>query len=146
MNDPYRLHRFVEAQSPVFEQVCAELQHGRKTGHWMWFIFPQIRDLGSSETAQFFAISSHAEAVAYLRHPVLGPRLRDCTWLVTAIQDSSIDQIFGYPDNLKFQSCMTLFAHATAESEIFLEALQKYFGGKADPQTLNRLRSAQSST
>ncbi|MGC1782907.1 MAG: DUF1810 domain-containing protein [Acidobacteriaceae bacterium] len=139
MNDPYRLQRFVDAQNPVYEQVCAELRRGRKTSHWMWFIFPQIRGLGSSETAQYFAISSREEATAYLAHPVLGPRLRECTRLVTAIEKKSVDQIFGYPDNLKFQSSMTLFAHATADSEDFLTALNKYFGGAFDQQTLSRL-------
>ena len=104
MKDPYNLQRFIEAQEPVYAQVCAELWEGRKTSHWMWFIFPQIRGLGSSETAQFFAISSREEAAAYLDHAVLGARLRECTGLVTNIHGKSIDQIFGYPDNLKFQS------------------------------------------
>ena len=102
----------------------------------MWFIFPQIQGLGSSETAQYFAISSREEAEAYLAHPVLGPRLRECSRLVTRIQGKLVDQIFGYPDNLKFQSSMTLFAHAATENEVFLEALNMYFGGESDPQTL----------
>jgi uncharacterized protein (DUF1810 family) len=139
MDDPYNLERFVDAQKPVFEQVCAELRRGRKTGHWMWFIFPQIRGLGSSETSRYFAISSREEAKAYLDHPVLGPRLRECTRLVTDIPDRSIDRILSYPDNLKFQSLMTLFAHAAQENEIFLDALHKYFGGAFDPQTIARL-------
>ncbi len=136
MNDPYDLRRFVEAQVPVYSQVCAELRRGRKTSHWMWFIFPQIRGLGSSDTAQYFAISSREEATAYLEHSILGARLRECNCLVTEINDKSIDQIFGYPDNLKFQSSMTLFAHATEEKDIFLEALRMYFAGVFDPQTL----------
>lgn len=138
-NDPYNLERFLNAQNPVWEHVCAELRHGQKTSHWMWFIFPQIRGLGFSETAQYFAIASREEAKAYLEHPVLGPRLRECTRLVTRIQGKSIDRIFGYPDNLKFQSSMTLFANATAENEVFLEALKMYFDGEFDRQTLDRI-------
>jgi uncharacterized protein (DUF1810 family) len=140
MDDPYNLNRFVEAQAPVYEQVCTELRRGRKTSHWIWFIFPQIRGLGSSETAQYFSISSREEATAYVLHPILGTRLRECARLVSDIQGKSIDQIFGYPDNLKFQSSMTLFAHAIEENEMFLEALKKYFAGVFDPQTLARLR------
>lgn len=139
MNDPYNLQRFVDAQKAMFEQTRAELSRGKKTSHWMWFIFPQIRGLGASETAQFFAISSLAEAAAYLEHPVLGPRLRECARLVTAIEGKSIEHVFGYPDNLKFKSSMTLFARATPENGIFLEALKIYFGGEFDRQTLDRL-------
>ncbi len=139
MDDPYSLQRFVEAQDLMYEQVCAELRLGRKTGHWMWFIFPQIRGLGSSETAQHFAISSHEEAKAYLLHPVLGSRLRQCTRLVTLIEGKSIDQIFGYPDNLKFQSSMTLFVDAATDNKVFLEALKVYFAGEFDQETIGRL-------
>ena len=139
MNDPYNLQRFVDAQNGVFEQVCAELESGRKTCHWMWFIFPQIQGLGSSETSRYFAISSRAEAEAYLNHPALGPRLRECTSLVLQIQGKSIDSIFGYPDHLKFQSSMTLFAHASEQNEIFLDALSKYFQGRLDQRTLDRM-------
>jgi uncharacterized protein (DUF1810 family) len=114
MDDPYNLRRFSDAQNPVFEQVCSELRNGQKRGHWMWFIFPQIEGLGLSQTAREFAISSRDEAAAYLDHPILGPRLRECTRLVNLAEGRSIDQIFGYPDNLKFRSCMTLFAHATS--------------------------------
>jgi uncharacterized protein (DUF1810 family) len=139
MGDPYNFRRFVEAQQPVYAQVCAELRHGRKTSHWMWFIFPQIRGLGSSETAQYFAISSSDEATEYLEHPVLGSRLKECAGLVVQIQDKSVEQIFGYPDNLKFHSSMTLFA-ATAEGDtVFHQALKKYFAGKLDPLTVARL-------
>lgn len=139
MNDAYNLQRFVDAQNPVLEQACAELRAGRKTSHWMWFIFPQIRGLGSSETARYFAISSGGEASAYLEHPLLGPRLRECTRLVTMVEGRSIEQILGYPDDLKFRSSMTLFAHATAENEVFLTALKMYFDGKFDEQTIERL-------
>ncbi len=139
MGDPFHLQRFVEAQAPVYAEVCAELRRGRKTSHWIWFIFPQIRGLGSSETAQYFAIASRAEARAYMEHPVLGARLRECTELVARVKNKSIDQIFGYPDNLKFQSSMTLFARASEDNEVFIEALKKYFDGESDPQTLARL-------
>ena len=139
MDDPYNLQRFVDAQNPVFDHVCAELRSGRKTGHWMWFIFPQLRGLGSSETARYFAISGVEEAAAYMAHPILGTRLRACVRLVALIERSSIDQIFGYPDNLKFHSSMTLFAHTVPADGIFLDALNRYFGGQFDQQTLDRI-------
>jgi uncharacterized protein (DUF1810 family) len=137
--DADNLQRFVEAQAPIYQQVHQELRRGRKTGHWMWFIFPQIRGLGFSETSRYFAISGREEAIAYLEHPILGPRLRECTRLVTEVADRSIDQILGYPDNLKFQSSMTLFAQTAEENQVFLDALKKYFAGAPDPQTLSRL-------
>jgi len=140
MNDPYDLQRFVDAQGPVFKQVLSELVQGRKKGHWMWFIFPQIRGLGHSRTANEFAISSREEAKAYLRHTILGPRLRECTRLVTQVERRSINQIFDYPDDLKFRSSMTLFAHMTSDNEVFNDALQKYFEAAEDPLTLERLR------
>jgi uncharacterized protein (DUF1810 family) len=139
MNDPYDLQRFVNAQNSVFEQVCAELRQGRKRTHWMWFIFPQIKGLGSSPMAIEFAISSLQEAEAYVRHPILGPRLRECSRLVTLVEGRSIHQIFGHPDNLKFHSSMTLFASTTGENQIFKDALQKYFGGEPDRRTVERL-------
>ena len=139
MNDPYDLQRFVDAQNPVFEHVRSELQQGRKTGHWMWFIFPQIRGLGHSPVAAKFAIASREEAEAYLRHPILGSRLRECTRLVMAVEGRSIEQMFGYPDDLKFRSCMTLFAHATPDNQVFVDALRKYFGGEFDRLTIERL-------
>lgn len=133
------LERFVEAQEPVIERVLAELRAGRKASHWMWFVFPQIRGLGHSPTAQRFAISSRAEAGVYLRHEVLGPRLRECTRLVNAVEGRRVEEIFGYPDHLKFHSSMTLFAHAAADNQVFLDALRKYFGGEEDPLTVERL-------
>jgi uncharacterized protein (DUF1810 family) len=142
MIDPYDLQRFVDAQDPVYDKVCCELQDGRKKSHWMWFVFPQIEGLGSSPLARRFAISSLAEAAAYLKHPVLGPRLAECTRLVNRVEGRPIEQIFGYPDDLKFRSSMTLFAHATPDNRIFIDALQKYFGGEFDPATLARLRSS----
>ena len=137
--DPYNLNRFIEAQDSVIESVYAELRTGRKTSHWMWFIFPQIRGLGHSPTALRFAISSLAEAQAYLQHPILGPRLRTCTEMVNAINGRSIEGIFGFPDHLKFRSCMTLFSNASPQETVFVEALSKYFAGKPDPLTLSRL-------
>jgi len=139
MHDPYNLQRFVDAQNSVYDEVCAELRKGDKRGHWMWFIFPQIKGLGHSATADRFAISSREEAVAYLEHPLLGARLRECSRLVTLVEGRSISQILGYPDDLKFRSSMTLFASVTTDHRVFLDALQKYFGGEFDGLTLERL-------
>jgi uncharacterized protein (DUF1810 family) len=138
VSDRFGLQRFVDAQAGVYEQVCSELREGRKRSHWMWFIFPQIKGLGSSPTAVRFAISSLVEARAYLEHAVLGPRLRECTGLVLAA-GRSVDEIFGYPDDLKFHSSMTLFARTGVESRVFVDALEKYFGGEPDGATLKQL-------
>ena len=137
--DPYGLERFVLAQAPLYEQVRRELAEGHKRSHWMWFVFPQLAGLGSSPTAVRYAISSAEEAHAYSRHGVLGPRLTECTGLVERVDGRSIAQIFSYPDHLKFHSCMTLFKHAGADQAPFERALQKYFGGAADPRTLQLL-------
>jgi uncharacterized protein (DUF1810 family) len=139
VNDLHNLERFVQAQAGVFEQVCSELRQGRKRSHWMWFVFPQIKGLGNSATAQLYAISSCEEAEAYLQHSLLGPRLLECTRLVTQVEGRSIEEILGFPDNLKFRSSMTLFAHAARDKRIFLEALSKYFGGEFDARTVERL-------
>lgn len=139
--DPYNLQRFVEAQAPIYDQARAELRQGSKRSHWMWFIFPQISGLGSSPTAIVYAIASKDEAAAYLNHPTLGPRLRECTQLVNQVEGRSVDQIFGSPDDLKFRSSITLFAQVTSDSQIFLDALQKYFHGKFDSATINQLQS-----
>ncbi len=139
MPDPYDLQRFIDAQAPVFDRVCAELASGRKASHWMWFVFPQIRGLGHSPMAERYAISSLAEAHAYLVHPVLGPRLRRCVALVNAVEGRSIRDILGPPDDLKFRSCMTLFAHAAADGAVFRAALDRYFAGEEDPATQARL-------
>ncbi|KVG30402.1 DUF1810 domain-containing protein [Burkholderia diffusa] len=139
MNDPYDLQRFVDAQDPVYAQVCDELKSGLKRSHWMWFVFPQIEGLGDSAMAQRYAISTLAEAVAYLQHPLLSKRLRECTRLVNQVEGRSIQTIFGYPDYLKFRSSVTLFAHATADNAVFVGALEKYFGGEADHNTLARI-------
>jgi uncharacterized protein (DUF1810 family) len=143
MTDPYNLQRFVDAQNPVYERVCSELREGRKKSHWMWFVFPQIEGLGSSQLAREFAISSLAEAAAYLAHPILGPRLAECTQLVNLFEGRSVEQIFGYPDDLKFRSSMTLFARAAPDNQVFAAALQKYFKGEPDPATLLRLEAVE---
>ncbi len=139
MTDEYHLQRFLEAQGHVYDAVLDELRVGEKRSHWMWYIFPQITGLGHSGTAQTFAISSLDEAQAYLQHPVLGPRLRECTQLVLNVNGRSAEQIFGYPDNLKFRSCLTLFVTATTDNKIFKDALVKYFEGKPDQLTLDLL-------
>ena len=139
MLDPHHLQRFIDAQSSIYEQVCEELRAGRKRSHWMWFIFPQIAGLGHSETARFYAIQSIDEAKAYLEHPVLGSRLLECTSLVMLVSGKSIHDILGSPDDMKFRSCMTLFARAGADNKPFEDAIEKYFGGRHDPRTLERL-------
>ncbi len=139
MDDPYDLQRFLDAQEPVFRQVCAELRAGGKQSHWMWFIFPQIAGLGRSETAQRYAISSREEALAYLRHPVLGSRLRECADLARRVDRRTAREIFGSVDEMKFRSSMTLFANAAPDIPVFKECLEKFFGGESDPATLARL-------
>lgn len=137
--DPFDLKRFVDAQRPVYGEVVAELRAGRKRSHWMWFVFPQLRGLGGSAMAARFGIASLDEAGAYLRHEVLGPRLHECARLVTAVQDRSIGQIFGSPDDLKLCSSMTLFAHASENNADFVAVLDKYYDGRQDRLTLQRL-------
>jgi uncharacterized protein (DUF1810 family) len=139
VSDPFDLRRFVDAQEGVYERAQEELRDGRKESHWMWYIFPQIKGLGLSPMAQRYAISSIDEARAYLGHPLLGPRLRECCRLVVAANRTSIEDIFGFPDNLKFHSSATLFAHAALDNQIFLDALQKYFRGEFDGKTLRQL-------
>jgi uncharacterized protein (DUF1810 family) len=140
--DPFDLRRFVDAQDRVYGTVIAELRNGAKRSHWIWFVFPQLRGLGHSPTAQRFGISSLDEARAYLAHPVLGPRLRGCTRLVAAIEGRSVDQIFGWPDNLKVRSSMTLFARATDDNAEFRAVLDKFYNGDDDPATVERLSTA----
>ena len=139
MTDEYNLQRFLDAQEGVYDTVLDELRAGGKSSHWMWFIFPQVEGLGLSGTAQKFAITSLEEAKAYLQHPVLGPRLRECTQLVLNVDGRSAEQIFGYPDHLKFRSCLTLFMTATTDNKVFKDALLKYFDGKPDELTLDIL-------
>jgi uncharacterized protein (DUF1810 family) len=141
-SDPYDLQRFVTAQDPVYHRVCDELRAGAKRSHWMWFIFPQIAGLGHSTMAQKYAIASRDEAVAYLRHSVLGPRLRECTELVLAVQDRSIHAILGSPDDVKFCSSMTLFAAVIEDNAVFRDAIARYYAGRVDQKTLDILRGA----
>ena len=137
--DRFNLQRFLDAQEPVYAQVLSELSVGAKRTHWMWFIFPQIRGLGSSPTAVHFAISSLQEATAYLDHPVLGARLRECTGLVNEVSHRSARQIFPYPDDLKFHSSITLFSQAASDGDPFTTALNKFFAGAPDSATLDRI-------
>jgi uncharacterized protein (DUF1810 family) len=139
--DPYRLERFVAAQDSgaTYQRALAELRAGRKASHWMWFIFPQVAGLGFSAMAQRYAVSGLAEARAYLAHPVLGPRLRECTGAVAAVEDSTADRILGPVDAMKLRSCLTLFAAAGPEDAVFGEVLTRYFDGRPDEATLARL-------
>lgn len=138
MTDPFDLKRFVDAQAAVYPHVVSELRQGRKQSHWMWFIFPQLAGLGHSAMAQRYALSSRDEALAYLGHAVLGPRLRECTALVNAVEGRTIREILGSPDDLKFRSSMTLFAAVSPEPE-FAAAIKKYYGGTPDRDTLELL-------
>jgi len=140
MDDSFNLQRFVDAQAPVYPQVIAELHAGRKRSHWMWFIFPQIAGLGHSAMARKFAIGGRAEASAYLAHAVLAPRLRACTNLVLAVENRSVNDILGSPDDMKFRSSMTLFAAVATGEELFHRAIVKYYPAGVDGQTLEILR------
>jgi uncharacterized protein (DUF1810 family) len=137
--DLHDLQRFVDAQRGVYAQVELELRAGRKESHWMWYVFPQLQGLGHSPMAQRFALSSLEEANAFLDHALLGPRLWHCTRLVTGAVGRSIEDIFGYPDNLKFHSSMTLFAHAANDDRVFMDALRKYYASEFDRRTMARL-------
>ena len=139
IDDPYDLGRFVVAQGRLLDRVVAELRVGRKTSHWMWFVFPQVAGLGSSPMSVRFAIGSLAEARAYLDHPVLGLRLLDCIRLVLAVEGGSAHAVFGSPDDAKFRSCLTLFARAATQEPLFAAALDRFYGGEPDPETLARL-------
>ena len=139
MADRFHLERFVDAQARPYEQVRRELEAGRKESHWIWFIFPQIKGLGESAMSIRFAIASLDEAKAYLAHPVLGPRLRECATLALNIEGRTSRDIFGSIDEMKFRSSMTLFARAAPDEEEFERCLDKYFAGSPDPTTLARL-------
>ena len=133
------LQRFVNAQSPVYDTVRAELQAGRKRSHWMWYIFPQLAGLGRSETARHYALSGIEEAQAYLAHPLLGRRLEECCRILTGIEGRTASAIFGYPDDLKLHSSLTLFAQAAPDQPLFGACLEKYFSGQRDAATLQLL-------
>jgi uncharacterized protein (DUF1810 family) len=136
MKDPYNLQRFVEAQSPVYEQIVRELKAGEKTTHWMWFIFPQIHSLGQSPIAKKYAIQSKAEASAYLEHELLGERLRECVQLTLEVEGRTASDIFGQIDRLKLRSSLTLFRAVAGEQPIFQESLGRHFEGQADSATI----------
>ena len=138
-DDPFVLSRFIRAQDEVYNRVLAELKSGIKRTHWMWYIFPQIDGLGHSTTAQYYAIKSLEEAREYLKHPVLGSRLAECAEAVLAIEGRSASDIFGYPDDLKLKSSMTLFASVADLGSIFVRVLGKYFKGERDVQTVKLL-------
>lgn len=141
MSDATGLERFVAAQAGVYEAALAEMRVGRKQTHWMWFVFPQAAGLGSSATAQKFAIRDLAEAAAYLRHPLLGSRLKECAEAVLGVEGRTAHDIFGSPDDLKLRSCATLFAQVAPPGSVFERLLEKYFGGQPDPRTLALLEA-----
>ncbi|HPS41906.1 MAG TPA: DUF1810 domain-containing protein [Anaerolineaceae bacterium] len=134
--DPYDLKRFVAAQAPVYTTVLAELNSGEKRSHWIWYIFPQLRGLGSSETSRYYAISSLDEASAYLSHPLLGTRLEECSRIVLSIEGRTAHEIFGSPDDWKLRSCMTLFSMVPGAPDVFGRVLDKHFNGEKDARTI----------
>jgi uncharacterized protein (DUF1810 family) len=138
--DPFDLNRFLEAQVGVYDRALAELQQGRKESHWMWFIFPQIHGLGRSSTAKFYAIKTTKEAEAYLSHPVLGRRLLECSNALLNLKGTSASEIFGFPDDLKLRSSMTLFASTSAPGSVFSRVIGQYFDGRPDLRTLELLK------
>lgn len=139
-DDPHDLQRFVDAQADVYARARDELAQGEKRTHWMWFVFPQLRGLGRSSMADRYGIASEREASAYWAHPLLGPRLKECTRLVLAIEGRTASEIFGAPDDLKFRSSMTLFSWTVASEAVFRRAIDTYFAGEADPSTIALLR------
>jgi uncharacterized protein (DUF1810 family) len=143
MSDPHGLQRFVDAQAPVMAQVDAELSAGAKKTHWMWFVFPQLKALGRSETAQRYGIASKQEAAAYWAHPVLGPRLKRCVQRVLAVPDKRAHDIFGSPDDMKFRSCLTLFETVAPGEPVWSLALGRWYGGVRDARTLELLNDSE---
>lgn len=142
MNE-FKLNRFLEAQDKVYEQVLAELKQGNKTTHWMWFIFPQLEGLGHSSSARFYAIKNIEEANAYLAHPLLGKRLEECSELVLAMPKGALGDVFGFIDEIKLKSSMTLFAYSAGTDSIFESVLNKHFEGKHDEKSLQLIKSLQ---
>ena len=141
LEDPFDLNRFIRAQESVYDRVIAELDSGQKRSHWMWYVFPQVDGLGHSSTAKHYAMKSLEEARHYLDHPILGTRLDECTQAVIAVEGRSVSQIFGYPDDLKLKSCMTLFAAVASSDKSFVKVLDKYFHGERDSRTLQLLKN-----
>jgi uncharacterized protein (DUF1810 family) len=142
-HDPHHLQRFLDAQEGVYDDARAEIRAGRKTSHWMWFIFPQFDGLGFSATSRHFAIHSAAEARAYLAHPVLGPRLAECAESTLSIEGRTAREIFGSPDDLKLRSSATLFASVSPEPSVFHQLLDRFFDGQPDRRTLELMASAE---
>ena len=143
LQDPFNLNRFISAQQE-YDRVLAELNNGKKRSHWMWYVFPQFQGLAQSRTSKYYAIKTREEAIAYLKHPVLGKRLRECTEAVISIEGKSVSEIFGYPDDLKLKSSMTLFS-SVASDPLFDRVLEKYFQGEEDEKTLQLLKNTNSS-
>ncbi len=141
-SDPWQLERFVQAQAPVYAAVCVELAAGAKRSHWMWFIFPQLKALGRSGTARHFGIAGPDEAIAYAAHPVLGARLKECSKLVLDVENKTVHDIFGTPDDLKLRSCMTLFDAVAPHERVFRQVLERYFDGREDEASLALLSQA----
>lgn len=135
-SDAFNLQRFIDAQAGGYARALAELAAGRKTGHWIWYVFPQLKGLGFSQASQFYGVSGIEEARAYLAHPILGPRLRACVDAMLAAAGGSAEAILGSTDAMKFRSSMTLFARAAPQEELFSRALARFFDGEADPKTL----------
>lgn len=139
--DPHNLERFVRAQASDYDRALSELRDGKKRSHWMWYVFPQLEGLGRSSMSRQYSIKSATEARAYLHHPVLGPRLKECATVVHSVVGRSALEIFGSPDDLKLRSCATLFAHVSHDA-VFRQLLNKYFDGQPDDETLQLLRTA----
>lgn len=140
MEDTFKLTRFLDAQNQVYLKALGEIQQGQKQSHWMWFIFPQLKGLGTSDAANYYGIRSLAEAKAYLQHPVLGKHLRQITTALLALEGKNAFEVFGSPDDMKLRSCMTLFSLALDTEDIFQHVLDKYFGGERDNKTISILR------
>jgi uncharacterized protein (DUF1810 family) len=138
-SDPYNLNRFLQAQKTDYDKALLEIKRGRKCSHWMWYIFPQFDGLGFSGTSRLYSIKSLAEAAAYLVHPLLGPRLKECTAAALCVEGRSAHEIFGSPDDMKLRSCVTLFAYVSPPGSVFHRILDKYFQGKPDRKTLELL-------
>lgn len=139
VGDPFNLQRFLAAQAASYDRALSELRAGRKTSHWMWYVFPQLRGLGFSETSLFYGVSGLDEAAAFLAHPILGPRLRACVEAVLATEGRTAEAIFGHVDGKKFKSSMTLFARVAPDAGIFARALEKFFSGETDARTIGML-------
>jgi uncharacterized protein (DUF1810 family) len=142
MTDPFNLQRFIDAQRLVYEEAVDEIRHGRKESHWMWFVFPQMRGLGASGTSIRYGIASLEEARAYLAHPVLGERLKECTGFVVNRRRGSVADLFGFPDHLKYHSCVSLFRLADPQEPLFRTALERDFDGALDPRTVKLVEGA----